>query len=164
MTVNEALSLEYPALCIAANKISGGELSMDLLHYAIEEFLYKPNALEIAQSGGIRFYIVRIMMTQSKSVTGPFYKQNTERLVDKKEDNFYDTEFIDHSTEQQPEPFDYKKAELLLSKIETYDATLFKMFVDEDHNYSSLSRSTGIPRTSISLTIRRVKQYLKKNL
>jgi hypothetical protein len=60
----------------AANKITGNsELSYDLLHYAIEELSFKANVQSIIDSGGARFYLVRIMMTQWRSKTGPFYKQ-----------------------------------------------------------------------------------------
>jgi uncharacterized protein YerC len=41
---------------------------------------------------------------------------------------------------------------------------LFKTFVEGGHTYSSLSRDTGIPRTSISLTVNRVREYIKQNL
>ena len=72
---NKYLSNDYNELVNAAKKITGNnELSIDLLHYAIEEVSYKSNIQSIIDSGGMRFYLVRIMMTQWRSQTGPFYK------------------------------------------------------------------------------------------
>jgi plasmid maintenance system antidote protein VapI len=41
---------------------------------------------------------------------------------------------------------------------------LFETFVEENHTVSSLARATGIPRTSVSLTINRVRRFLKENI
>jgi len=58
----------------------------------------------------------------------------------------------------------YAKALAELDKLPWYDRLLFKTFVDGDHTVSSLARATGIPRTSVSLTINRVRKHLKKSL
>jgi DNA-directed RNA polymerase specialized sigma24 family protein len=51
-----------------------------------------------------------------------------------------------------------------LSKLSWYDRMLFQTYVDENHTISSLSRATGIPRTSISLSINRIKKHIRKRL
>jgi DNA-directed RNA polymerase specialized sigma24 family protein len=95
------------------------------------------------------------MMTQWRSQTGPFYKQ-------------YLKENIDITTWEQPEieeeQLDVKRIEKILNTLPWYDRELFKLYVDGDHTYSSLSRETQIPRTSIGLTIKRVRKYIKQNL
>ena len=148
--------MEYPELIKAAKKITGGhELHLDLLHYAIEELYNKPNTEAIVMSGGLRFYLVRIMMIQWRSRTGPFYKQ-----------------FGDHHHKEVPETLaepeydqlDAARVRTLLATLPWYDRLLFQTFVDGGHSYSSLARATGIPRTSISLTIRRVRDFIKQNL
>jgi hypothetical protein len=155
MTLNECLEIEYPHLVEASLKItSGHELHLDLLHYCIEDLCKKPNAQAIVDSGGIRFYIVRMMMTQFRSVTGPFYKMYM---------NHWSRE-IEERVDETEEHLDVKKIEQLLQELPWYDKLLFQTFVDGDHSYSSLSRATGIPRTSISLTINRVRKHIKKNL
>ena len=128
---------------------------MDLLHYAIEELAGKRNLDSILASGGGRFYLVSIMLTQWRSQTGPFYKQFIKEGRD-----------IDHyeQSDEQEEPLDVKRINKLLDTLPWYDRELFKLYVDGDHTYSSLSRETKIPRTSISLTIKRVRNYIKKNL
>ena len=51
-----------------------------------------------------------------------------------------------------------------LAKLPWYDRMLFEAFVNEGHTISSLSRATGIPRTSVSLTLNRVRKHIKSNL
>ena len=156
MTYNEFLETEYQTLLDAADKITGrNELSIDLLHYAIEEMAGKPNLEDILGTGGARFYLVRIMMTQWRSQTGPFYRQFMKQHEQVDQWDRPDT---------QEEPFNVDKVQELLNNLNWYDRELFLAYVEGQHSYSSLSRETHIPRTSISLTINRVRKYLKKNL
>jgi DNA-directed RNA polymerase specialized sigma24 family protein len=77
--------------------------------------------------------------------------------------NHYSRE-IEERVDEKEEHLDVKQVEKLLQELPWYDHLLFKTFVEGDHSYSSLSRDTGIPRTSISLTINRVRKHIKKNL
>jgi hypothetical protein len=145
---------EYPILIEASKKITGGhELHLDLLHYAIEELYSKANYNEIINSGGLRFYIVRIMLTQWRSNTGPFYKmffnQKSNEIVG---DFIYEDEYEFNELE-------YIKA---LDGLAWYDKELFKIFSDKQHTISSLSRETGIPRSSVDITIKKVRKILRK--
>jgi hypothetical protein len=145
---------EYPILIEASKKITGGhELHLDLLHYAIEELYSKSNYNEIINSGGLRFYIVRIMLTQWRSNTGPFYKmffnQKSNEIVG---DFIYEDEYDFNELE-------YIKA---LDGLAWYDKELFKIFSDKQHTISSLSRETGIPRSSVDVTIKKVRKILRK--
>jgi RNA polymerase sigma factor (sigma-70 family) len=158
LNLHQCLEFEYPQLVEAAKKISGNhELHLDLLHYGIEELSKKPNMKEIIESGGLRFYVVRIMMIQWRSKTGPFFKMYLNKSW---------SDPIDHLTEVEEEEvsIDIKKVDQLLDQLPWYDRSLFKLFADGGHTYSSLSRETQIPRTSISLTINRVRKHIKKNL
>jgi DNA-directed RNA polymerase specialized sigma24 family protein len=95
------------------------------------------------------------MMTQHRSQTGPFYKQfvkQNEQL-----------EFHD-KPETEEEHLDIIKVNKILDELNWYEKELFKLFAAGNHSYSSLSRETGIPRTSISLTINRVRKHIKKNI
>lgn len=150
----------YDELRKASSRISkGSNLSEELLHYCIDEFLHKPAAEDIIRSGGGRFYIVRIMMNQWNSVTSPFYhtyRRDDVQLGEEHED-FYEAE--DPST---VELADRIKSEL--DKLTWYDRVLFDTFVTDNHTVSSLARATGIPRTSISLTINRIRKHIRTNL
>jgi hypothetical protein len=150
----------YIPLREAADRISGNDpLSEELLHYTIDEFLRKKDVEMIIDSGGGRFYCVRIMMNSWKSVTSPFYYTyrkpgeniNIEELQDLPDYDDPTTEIADRIKEE-------------LSYLPWFDKKLFEVFLNENHTISSLSRVTGIPRTSISLSINRIRRHIKKNL
>lgn len=145
---------EYPILIEASKKITNNhELHMDLLHYALEELYSKKNYEEIINSGGVRFYVVRIMLTQWRSNTGPFYK-----MFFNQKSNEISEDIIDYKEYDQHE-LEYIKA---LEDLAWYDKELFKIFSDKQHTISSLSRETGIPRSSVDITIKKVRKILRK--
>jgi hypothetical protein len=145
---------EYPILIEASKKITNNhELHMDLLHYALEELYSKKNYEEIINSGGVRFYVVRIMLTQWRSNTGPFYKM----FFNQKSNEITD-DIIEYKEYDQNE-LEYIKA---LEDLAWYDKELFKIFSDKQHTISSLSRETGIPRSSVDITIKKVRKILRK--
>ena len=145
---------EYPILIEASKKITNNhELHLDLLHYALEELYSKKNYEEIINSGGVRFYVVRIMLTQWRSNTGPFYK-----MFFNQKSNEISEDIIDYKEYDQQE-LEYIKA---LEDLAWYDKELFKIFSDNQHTISSLSRETGIPRSSVDITIKKVRKILRK--
>jgi hypothetical protein len=145
---------EYPILIEASKKITNNhELHLDLLHYALEELYSKKNYEEIINSGGVRFYVVRIMLTQWRSNTGPFYK-----MFFNQKSNEISEDIIDYKEYDQQE-LEYIKA---LEDLAWYDKELFKIFSDKQHTISSLSRETGIPRSSVDITIKKVRKILRK--
>jgi hypothetical protein len=71
--VEQFINENYIPLREAAERISGNDpLSEELLHYTLDEFLRKKDVEAIIDSGGGRFYCVRILMNSWKSVTSPF--------------------------------------------------------------------------------------------
>lgn len=148
----------YFPLKEAAERISGhDELADELLHYTIDEFLKKDDVETIVQSGGGRWYCVAVMMRQWRSSSSPFYftyRQPTvnieeaDHVLDEGEDL---TEFAEKTREQ-------------LQKLPWYDRMLFETYLNDSHTVSSLARATGIPRTSVSLTLNRVRKHVKRSL
>lgn len=162
MDINNWLSDNYNSLKDASEKISQGNyLAEELLHYSIDQLLSKPNLQDIVDSGGAQFYTVRIMLNSWRSTTSEFY-----RLFRKPVDNIDDKLYLLSDDEQEKEDVEElaSKINKELDKLHWYDKELFKVFVDEGHNISSLSRATGIPRTSISLTINRIRKHIKKRI
>jgi DNA-directed RNA polymerase specialized sigma24 family protein len=156
---NQYLSNDYSELTNAAKKITGSnELSTDLLHYAIEEVSYKSNLQAIIDSGGMRFYLVRIMMTQWRSSTGPFYKAFV------KSGGQIELDKVEHLVEKETEVLDTKRVNQIVESLPWYDKELWKLYVEGGYNYTGLAKVTGIPRTSIGLTINRVKKHIKKHI
>jgi len=158
--VQEFMQDHYIPLKEAAEKISDNDpLAPELLHYTLDIFLSKKDVKEIIESGAGRFYCVRIMLNSWKSVTSPFYYTYRKHgeLESAIENHIIPIEEdIDHEI--------VDKIKYELEKLPWYDRMLFKTFVDENHTISSLSRATGIPRTSISLSINRIRKHIRKNL
>jgi DNA-directed RNA polymerase specialized sigma24 family protein len=158
MDLNLWTNNNYKHLLLSSRNITqNNDLSEELLHYSLEQLLEKPNLQEILDSGGANFYLVRIMLNSWRSTTSPFYK--IYRGSQSNPDNyiFKDEEYVDNL-----ENVDYIQQEL--SQLHWYDRELFKIYINENHSVSSLSRATGIPRTSVSLTINRVRNYLKEKI
>lgn len=157
--IEQFVNENYGPLEEAAKRISGNDQGLweELLHYTLDEFLRKPNVSDIIESGGGRFYCVRIMMNSFRSTTSPFYttyRKPTESLSEAGEE-------IEEEEDTQEL---IKKIKDELQKLPWYDRMLFETFVDEGHTISSLARATGIPRTSISLSINRIRKHIKKSL
>lgn len=154
--VEQFMKENYGNLNEAALRISqNSPLADELLHYCLDEFLRRKDCKAIILSGGARFFIVRIMMNQWKSTTSEFF--HTYR----KEDVEFTGEFEDPVYEEDPsymEKADKVREEL--SKLSWYDRMLFDTFVNENHTVSSLARATEIPRTSVSLTINRIRRHI----
>lgn len=152
------LTDNYLPLKEAAERISGHhELAEELLHYTIDEFLKKPDLEHIVQSGGGRWYCVSVMMKQWRSSSSPFYftyRRPTESIET--------IEDIEDEAEDLTEFAEKTRAEL--QKLPWYDRLLFDTYVAENHSVSSLARATGIPRTSVSLTLNRVRKHIKRSL
>jgi len=156
---NQYLINDYDELVKASYKITGSnELSIDLLHYAIEEVTYKSNLQSIIDSGGMRFYLIRIMITQWRSQTGPFYKAFV------KQSDTLELHNVENNIEIEQEKLDVDRVNLIISELPWYDKQLWELYVEGGYNYTELSKATGIPRTSIGLTINRVRKHIKKNL
>ena len=158
--IEEFINENYLPLKEAAERISSGhDLAQELLHYTIDEFLRKKDVEIIIDSGGGRFYCVRIMLNSWKSVTSPFYHTyrkpgeniNIEELQDVPEYDDPTTQIADRIKEE-------------LAVLPWFDRKLFEVFLNEGHTISSLARATGIPRTSISLSINRIRRHIKKNI
>ena len=162
MTVqDEFFNDNYQALSDASVRISkGSPLAEDLLSYTIETFLTRKDTNEIISSGGARFFMVRIMMNSWNSSTSPFYniyrKQTTETLEETHEEIPEEEDFTDYETAD--------KIATLISSMPWYEGELWKMIHEEGYTAASLARETGIPRTSISFTINRIKKWTRLQL
>jgi hypothetical protein len=158
--VEQFINENYIPLKEAAERISGGDpLSEELLHYTIDEFLRKKDVEMIIDSGGGRFYCVRILMNSWRSVTSPFFHTYRRPANDIDIEGIQDLPDYDDPT---TEIADRIKEQLAV--LPWFDQKLFEVFLNEGHTISSLSRVTGIPRTSISLSINRIRRHIKKNI
>lgn len=148
----------YYPLKEAAERISGhNELAEELLHYTIDEFLKKSNVEEIVESGGGRWFCVKILMNSWRSSSSPFYYTYRRPSADIEE--------AEGVTEEDDDLTEFaEKTRTELQKLPWYDRMLFDTYVKDGHTVSSLARATGIPRTSVSLTLNRVRKHVKRSL
>ena len=157
VTIDQFMKENYGELLTAASRISNNsDLSEELLHFCLEEFLKKKDCLAIVDSGGGRFYIVRILLNQWRSTTSEFfhtYRKHNDEITGEYADEIYeeDPAFMVRA--------DAVRAEL--ARLPWYDQKLFETFVSENHTVSSLARATQIPRTSVSLTINRIRRHVR---
>ena len=166
MTSNEFITQNYTSLRQKARRImeSPSKDQLDeFLHYVLEIFLKRPDVEAICQEGKPEAFILRIMLNSWRSTTSPYWVQYRKRGA-------YSLEETQDEVDALPVEDNTDVIELAesvteaLNKLEWYDQMLFKTFVDEGHTISSLAKATGIPRTSISLSINRIRQYVKANL
>lgn len=149
----------YETLKQAAINVTGNDpLWEELLHYTLDEFLRKKDVEHIIESGGGRWYCVRIMLNSYRSTTSPFYTAYRRPSAELQEVQDMSIPEEDNTVQIAD------KIKKEIEKLNWYDKMLFEIFVDEGHSISSLSRATGIPRTSISLSINRIRKHIKRNL
>ena len=160
MTTSQWIEAHYEPLRQAVNRIAGGShLSEDLLQETVIAFLEHKNAQTIVHSGGAFFYTLKIAINLWKSQTSPFFK------------NFKHTHAqLLPSHENIPE--EKEELEGIFSQIDSiidkelswYESKLLMVYIDERRNASALSRKTGIPRTSITLTINRIRKHVQERM
>lgn len=167
MNITDWTNQNYNKLLQAAKNISyNDELSEELLHYSLEQLLIKPNILEIVNSGGCEFYIIRIMLSQWRSTTSPFYKIYRKNVCQIDLDSYLERNDVADEIAQCTEQIELTANQIQseLRNLGWYDQTLFKLYCEDGKTISSLARETSIPRTSISLTINRVKRHIRSKI
>lgn len=165
MNVNDWATQNYKPLLVACKNITANnELSEELLHYSLEVLLTKPNVQHIVESGGAYFYTLRIILNNWKSTTSPFFKIYRKNFEQVELESYLEKNDIPDTSHEQQEIEDtasYIKQEL--RKLYWYDQQVFDLYL-EAGSVMSVARATNIPRTSLSLTINRVKNHIKSKI
>ena len=189
MTITEWCNLNYQPFKEACERISeSSPLAEELTHYVITEFLLKPDVQSIIDSGGAFFYCLRIATNNWKSTTSPFYRnyRDPNLSIELKETHHH--ERLENDTHDEAEhehrrssrtkekmngieeisewTFEeiYEQIQTGISTLGWYERELLQVYADNNGNASLVSRLTKIPRTSINLTIRKVKLHLTKKI
>jgi hypothetical protein len=169
LTITEWTDNNYQPLKEACQRISeGNPLAEELLHYVLSEFLLKKEVNAIIQSGGGFYYCLRMATNSWKSTTSPFYRTYRDPNL-KMELPVYQiadeetNEYIENEPEHTPEEL-LAQIETAMDNLGWYEKELLKVYADNNGNASLVSRLTKIPRTSINLTIKKVKFHLTKTL
>jgi len=162
---NKWIQHNWKQLQQAARNISRNDaLWPDLLQHCIVDFLEKPQSHQIVIDGFARFYIVRMMMNQWRSVTSPFFKlYRNDHHVSIEASNLSEWYYEDAI---EPD-WDMDKVKVILNemgddknKAGWYHAKLVELYA-ETPNYKKIAEMTKISRTSISKSIERARQEIK---
>lgn len=160
---NDWITNNWDQLEKAAKNITRSHvLWCDLLNHCMLEFLEKPEHTKIITDGFAKFYIVRMMLNQWRSISSPFYKiyrKNDYQQVE------LDPNWTSDATEVE---FDLEKIHAILDhmngekkNVQWYHAKLVELYAVTP-NYSKLSEMTKISRTSISKSIERARHEIKQ--
>jgi hypothetical protein len=114
--------------------------------------------LELYNSGGLKFYTVRIILNLIKSNTSPFYKKFRGNNIEL-------SELIEPFIEQ-PEPCLNDKKDSAILGIENlywYDREIIKLY-GKLGTYRAVEAETGIPFESIYKTVQRACKAIRKKV
>jgi DNA-directed RNA polymerase specialized sigma24 family protein len=168
LTIADWTNTHYKLLGEAIYRITSGDsLSEELLHYTLTAFLDRPDTQQIVDTGGGFFFCLRIATNSWKSTTSPFYRLYRDPDL-RQELSHSHQELPDQEVTEEPEPFQtldiHSKIDRELSKLSWYERELAKAYAEHGCNANLLSRVTKIPRTSINLTLSRIRTHVKTNI
>jgi hypothetical protein len=106
------------------------------------------------------------MLSQWRSTTSPFYRIYRKNQNQIELDSYLAKNDVADEVTENTEQIDLTANDIRseLHNLGWYDQTLFKLYCDEGRTISSLARETKIPRTSISLSINRVKRHIRSKI
>jgi DNA-directed RNA polymerase specialized sigma24 family protein len=163
-TVGDWMNNNMPALEQASRNIThGSTLAPDLLQHCLLDFLLKPQADDMCTQGFARFFIVRMMMNQWRSVTSPFYR--IYRSADTVSADKIGLAEWYHQDAIEPD-WDIDRVKTILNHMSEdvqnagwYHVKLIELY-SETPNYKRLSEMTQISRTSISKSVDRARKHI----
>ena len=151
-----------------ARRICKSPEAEDVAHYAIEQFMQHKRGQELVDKGQGMLFLSGIIHRSFHSSTSPYhklyrqsgrvhelYQKTAERVPDKEYDMEWDLKI--ESIQGIMEDMEADTVE------QWFRVVLFKMWLKEP-NYSELSRTTGIPRTTISQAVKECKEYIKQRM
>lgn len=164
--VTQWMNKNMLALQQASRNITHGDhLAPDLLQHCLLDFLLKPQAEQMCLEGFARFFIVRMMMNQWRSVTSPFYKiYRSGDTISADQINLGEWY---HQDVIEPD-WDIDRVKTILDTMSEdhqnagwYHVKLLELY-SETPNYKRLSEMTQISRTSISKSVERARKHIRE--
>jgi DNA-directed RNA polymerase specialized sigma24 family protein len=164
LTITAWTNAHYRLLSEAMVRItSHHELSEELLHYTLMAFLDRPDTQEIVQSGGAFYFCLRIATNSWKSTTSPFYRLYRDPNPRQPLDTLPDLPDLETPEFGDETPDIHAQIDKELDKLSWYERELARAYAEHDCNANLLSKVTKIPRTSINLTLSRIRSHVKTN-
>tara|TARA_R100000655_G_C3000062_1_gene194266 strand:+ start:13804 stop:14349 length:546 start_codon:yes stop_codon:yes gene_type:complete len=165
--VYDALSEAYGKFKdVAFNICNDANKADDVVQMTMEAVLKMPKETlqDIFNKGGLLFYIIRIITLNIKSKTSRYYykyEKYYERIDGNTTAGKYSNDFIGGRSVTH---IRLDAIEELLNDLYWYDKELFSTYMAGGYTLDTLAEETGISRTSIFHTIKRVKKYIKENV
>ena len=162
------LEEEYQNIITMAKKICKSHAdSMDVAHFAIEQFMQHERAQELVDAGQAMSFLSGIIHRSFHSSTSQYhtlYRQKGRMHASDKIKDIDKDEEYDFETDQLVDSINGLLSDMQAHSIEMwFRAVLLEMWIDTP-NFSELSRRTGIPRTSISQAVEEAKDWIKQQL
>jgi DNA-directed RNA polymerase specialized sigma24 family protein len=165
-TTTEWMDRNWKSLEQASRNIThGNPLAPDLLQHCLLDFLQKPNSPQICADGYAKFFIVRMMMNQWRSVTSPFYR--IYRAHDNVSADQINLAEWYHQDAIEPD-WDIDKVRTILDQMSEdqeqagwYHVKLLELY-SETPNFKRLAEMTKISRTSISKSVDRARKQIRQ--
>jgi len=139
-------------------------VQQDLIHDIIITFMEHPKAEQLIEDDEARWFIVRIALNQSRSVTSSHYKTYKQNPINEFDDTLYEVEEEDYDLTRD------NQIETLLNCLdemyngnnkERYYVMLILLYSTIE-NFSEISRRINIPRTTISKNYKEGLEILKE--
>ena len=137
-------------------------------HYCIEKFMLHERAQELIDSGRAMAFISGIIHRSFHSGTSQYHTEVRQKgrvhgFTPNTQLEFEDINY-NHEQDLVTDSIQVILEEMVTdSKEQWFRSVLFQMYV-EDGNYSSISRQTGVPRTSVSRAVAEAKQHILNEL
>ena len=138
----------------------------EVAHYVIAEFMEHSRAEELIERGEAMKFMSGMIWRSFHSKTSPYHKTYRQNNRMGSLEEWHEPEVVDYDfdTDVMIEAIQDILDEMQLDTTEMwYRSRLFSMWLT-DKNYSSLSKKTGIPRTSISQAVNETREYIKQQL
>ncbi len=171
--VYKALEEGYPKFKdVALNICNDEDKASDVVQMTMEAVLKMPKETlqDIYNKDGLLWYVIRIINLNIKSKTSRYYYKYNKyyELIDSNNcTSSYSPDFY----ENKPGDNDRSTTHIRLDAIEEllkeqywYDRELFLTYYYGGYTLDTLAAKTGISRTSIFYTLKRVREFLKDNI
>lgn len=116
-----------------------------------------PKGAELCKRGELAYYLVRAIRISGFSATSPHHRKYRKPVRQLPQ---HLTTTDDETSEITDQQLQWIHAEL--GQIRWFDARLFELYHTTDHTYASLSKATGIAKTTIHKSIQRTTAHLKE--
>lgn len=171
--VYKALELGYARFKdVAMNICNDEDKASDVVQMTMEALLKMPKETlqDIYNKNGLLWYVVRIITLNIKSKTSRYYYKYNKfyELFDSNNSSLtYSPDFYENKpgdNDRSTTHIRLDAIEDLLNELHWYDRELFTTYYYGSYTLDTLAAKTGISRTSIFYTLKRVRQFLKDNI